>query len=154
MKTPGIDLTDLDAFQRGEHHEMFRRLRAEEPVAWHELPNAKGFWNVVTHPDVTLVNRDSALYSSEAQDVVGFYNHDELAANAGDLRGVMLLVTDPPKHTRYRKLVNKGFTPRMINLLEQYLTHRSTLDRRRGHRTGQLRLRRGPRRRAAAAGDR
>jgi cholest-4-en-3-one 26-monooxygenase len=127
VKTPGIDLTDLDAFQRGEHHEMFRRLRAEEPVAWHELPNAKGFWNVVTHPDVTLVNRDSALYSSEAQDVVGFYNHDELAANAGDLRGVMLLVTDPPKHTRYRKLVNKGFTPRMINLLEQYLTHRSTL---------------------------
>ncbi len=127
MKTPGIDLTDLDAFQRGEHHEMFRRLRAEEPVAWHELPDAKGFWNVVTHPDVTLVNRDSALYSSEAQDVVGFYNHDELAANAGDLRGVMLLVTDPPKHTRYRKLVNKGFTPRMINLLEQYLTHRSTL---------------------------
>ena len=127
MKTSGIDLTDLDAFQRGEHHEMFRRLRAEEPVAWHELPDAKGFWNVVTHPDVTLVNRDSALFSSEAQDVVGFYNHDELEASAGDLRGVMLLVTDPPKHTRYRKLVNKGFTPRMINLLEQYLTHRSTL---------------------------
>ena len=39
----------------------------------------------------------------------------------------MLLETDPPKHTRYRKLVNKGFTPRMIGLLEQYLTHRSTL---------------------------
>jgi cholest-4-en-3-one 26-monooxygenase len=38
----------------------------------------------------------------------------------------MLLVTDPPKHTRYRKLVNKGFTPRMIGLLEQYLEHRTT----------------------------
>jgi cholest-4-en-3-one 26-monooxygenase len=127
VKTPGIDLTDLDRFQRGEHHEMFRRLRAEEPVAWHELPDAKGFWNVVTHPDVTLVNRDSALFSSEAQNVTGFYNHDELPATAGDLRGVMLLVTDPPKHTRYRKLVNKGFTPRMIGLLEQYLKHRTTL---------------------------
>ncbi len=127
MKTPGIDLTDLDRFQRGEHHEMFRRLRAEEPVAWHDLPDAKGFWNVVTHPDVTLVNRDSGLFSSEKENVVGFYNPDELPEQGGDLRGVMLLVTDPPKHTRYRKLVNKGFTPRMIGLLEQYLSHRTTV---------------------------
>jgi cholest-4-en-3-one 26-monooxygenase len=127
VKTPGIDLTDLDGFQRGEHHEWFKRLRAEEPVAWHDLPDAKGFWNVVTHPDVLTVNRDSALFSSEKQNVTGFYDHDELPAQAGDLRGVMLLVTDPPKHTRYRKLVNKGFTPRMIGLLEQYLEHRTTL---------------------------
>jgi cholest-4-en-3-one 26-monooxygenase len=34
---------------------------------------------------------------------------------------------DPPKHTRYRLLVQKGFTPRMIALLEQYLTHRAIL---------------------------
>ena len=127
MKTPGIDLTDLDAFQRGEHHEMFRRLRAEEPVSWHELPDGKGFWNVVTHADVTRVNRDSALFSSELEGVNGFYNVGERAASAGELRGLMLLETDPPKHTRYRKLVNKGFTPRMIGLLEQYLTHRTTL---------------------------
>jgi cholest-4-en-3-one 26-monooxygenase len=39
----------------------------------------------------------------------------------------MLLYTDPPKHTRYRKLVNKGFTPRMIGMLEKYLAHRTTL---------------------------
>ena len=25
---------------------------------------------------------------------------------------------DPPEHTRYRKLVNRGFTPRLINALE------------------------------------
>ncbi len=126
MKTPGIDLTDLDRFQRGEHHEMFRRLRAEEPVAWHDLPDGKGFWNLVTHPDVLRVNRDSALFSSEREGVVGFYNPDELPPQAADQRGVMLLFTDPPKHTRYRKLVNKGFTPRMIGVLEKYLEHRTT----------------------------
>ena len=38
-----------------------------------------------------------------------------------------MLTTDPPKHTRYRKLVNRGFTPRMIGLLEKYLRHRTTL---------------------------
>jgi cholest-4-en-3-one 26-monooxygenase len=44
-----------------------------------------------------------------------------------DTRGVMMINMDPPKHTRYRLLVNKGFTPRMIGLLEQYLRHRSTV---------------------------
>ena len=39
----------------------------------------------------------------------------------------MMLTTDPPKHTRYRRLVNKGFTPRMIGLIEQYLRHRAIL---------------------------
>ena len=38
-----------------------------------------------------------------------------------------MLDMDPPKHTRYRLLVNKGFTPRMIGLLEQALQHRATL---------------------------
>jgi cholest-4-en-3-one 26-monooxygenase len=33
----------------------------------------------------------------------------------------MMLTMDPPEHTRYRKLVNKGFTPRMIGLLESHI---------------------------------
>jgi cholest-4-en-3-one 26-monooxygenase len=39
----------------------------------------------------------------------------------------MMLYTDSPKHTRYRLLVSKGFTPRMIGLIEQYLKHRAVL---------------------------
>ncbi len=31
----------------------------------------------------------------------------------------MMLNMDPPLHTRYRRLVNKGFTPRTIAALEQ-----------------------------------
>jgi cholest-4-en-3-one 26-monooxygenase len=38
----------------------------------------------------------------------------------------MMLYMDPPRHTRYRLLVNKGFTPRMIGLLEQHLAHKAT----------------------------
>ncbi len=39
---PGIDLLDLDRFQRLEHHEMFKRLREEAPVYWHEHPKGAG----------------------------------------------------------------------------------------------------------------
>ncbi len=37
----------------------------------------------------------------------------------------MMLNMDPPLHTRYRRLVNKGFTPRMVRDLEEYI-HRAT----------------------------
>jgi cholest-4-en-3-one 26-monooxygenase len=38
----------------------------------------------------------------------------------------ILLLTDPPKHTRHRMLVNKGFTPRAMRLLEQRIGQLST----------------------------
>ncbi len=123
MTTSTIDLLDLDRFQRLEHHEMFTRLRAEDPVSWHEERDGAGFWNVVRHEDVITVSRDSELYSSER----GGVSIIDPEGAGFDTRGVMMLYTDPPKHTRYRLLVNKGFTPRMIGLLEQYLRHRSQL---------------------------
>ena len=124
MTTTTIDLLDLDRFQRLEHHEMFTRLRAEDPVSWHDEPGGAGFWNVVCHDDVLTVSRDSELYSSERG---GVSIMDPEGQGGFDTRGLMMLYTDPPRHTRYRLLVNKGFTPRMIGLLEQYLRHRSRL---------------------------
>lgn len=128
MALEGIDLLDLDRFQRLEHYEMFDRLRAESPVSWHEYPNAKGFWNVVQHQDLVQVNRDTGLYSSETGGI-SILTPDEFPGegNGQDPRGLMMLYMDPPKHTRYRLLVNKGFTPRMIGLIEKYLEHRAVL---------------------------
>src|SRR5688572_18139366 len=127
MALPGIDLLDLDRFQKLQHHEMFKKLRAEDPVSWHDLPGGKGFWNVVRHADLIAINRDTATYSSEAGGV-SILDPGEFGEQGGvDPRGVMMLYMDPPKHTRYRLLVNKGFTPRMIGLLEKYLKHRAVL---------------------------
>src|SRR5262245_15080921 len=38
-----------------------------------------------------------------------------------EMAGNMMLFMDPPNHTRYRKLVNRGFTPRMIAALEPHV---------------------------------
>ena len=45
--------------------------------------------------------------------------------------GLLMVSTDPPQHTRYRKLVNSGFTPRMIRRLEDALRDKTNhiLDR-------------------------
>jgi len=124
MGTTEIDLLDMDRFQRLEHHEMFRRLRAEQPVSWHDVPGGQGFWSFVKHADVVEINRDAERFSSER---AGVTLQDPEDIGGFDMRGVMMLETDPPRHTRYRLLVNKGFTPRMIGVLEQYLRNRATL---------------------------
>jgi cholest-4-en-3-one 26-monooxygenase len=126
-----IDLLDADAFMRMEHHEWFKRLRDEAPVFWFEDSPGEGFWNVVKHEDVVTVNRDSGLFSSERGGTQIFSRRraEEQGIDleqANTTRGVIMLEMDPPKHTRYRLLVNKGFTPRMVGLLEQALRTRAT----------------------------
>jgi cholest-4-en-3-one 26-monooxygenase len=66
------------------------------------------------------VNREFDRFSSAARGSLPFeMGEDELAQQR-----LMMLNMDPPLHTRYRRLVNKGFTPRMVRDLEQSI-HRS-----------------------------
>ncbi len=127
MPLDGIDLNDPDAFRRGDHHDMFRRLRAEAPISWHDHPEGRGYWALVKHDDVVAVNRDATTWSSEIGGVSILDPGETTRGSGSDPRGVMMNYTDAPKHTRYRLLVNKGFTPRMVGLLEQYFAHRSTV---------------------------
>ena len=127
----GIDLNDAQRFVRCEHHEMFTKLRAESPLYWQEDEfKGGGYWNVVKHADLIDVNRDTETFSSEVGGTMimsGQFPVGEDPDALMDTRGVLMLDMDPPKHTRYRLLVNKGFTPRMIGLIEQALGHRATL---------------------------
>ncbi len=125
MELADIDLLDLDRFVRGEHHEMFRVLRDQAPVHWHDEPDGSGFWSITKLRDLQDVNRDVDTFSSELGGTQRFDIEGEDAVF--DTRGNMLVDTDPPKHTRYRRIVNKGFTPRMIGLLEEHLQYRAEL---------------------------
>jgi len=117
-----VDLLDPDVFRMGRHPEMFRLLRAEDPVHWTDEPDGSGFWSITRHADLIEVNREPQLFSSA---VHGISIPD--IGPEGDMVREMMLYMDPPRHTRYRRLVNKGFTPRMIGLLETGLRTKSEL---------------------------
>jgi len=129
MDLDDVDLFDLDAFQREEHHAMFKVLRAQDPVHHSLSPNGTPLWHLTKLDDVREVNRDPGLFSSEV-DGVTLHNAMREESDGEDMgaamNGHMMLTTDPPKHTRYRRLVSKGFTPRMINRLEELLAWRSS----------------------------
>lgn len=125
MQIEDIDLVDPDNFVSGRHHEMFKLLRAEDPVHWTEPEGEVPFWSITKLRDLQTVNRDTETFSSET----GGTQRIDIASidPTFDTRGSMLIDTDPPKHTRYRRIVNKGFTPRMIGLLETHLLYRAEL---------------------------
>ena len=127
MQLDEVNLLDADRFVRMEHHDMFRVLRQQAPVFWQDDGQGGGFWNVVKHADLRDVNRNTELFSSERGGISIFDADDRDDEATVDQRGLNMIYTDPPKHTRYRRLVSKGFTPRMIGLLEQFLEYRGRL---------------------------
>ncbi len=118
-------LKNPDVYRRMEHHDLFTQLRAEDPVHWTEEEDGPGFWSITKHADLRLINRDAEGFSSEEKGV--YLMEPDGFADGYDMRGKIMLLTDPPKHTRYRLLVNKGFTPRMVGMIEQHLQFRSEL---------------------------
>ena len=115
----GIDLTDPAVFAERVPHEWFAYLRRNHPVWWHEEKDGPGFWAVTRYEECTQVNRDHEHFSSHAKATYIW----ELAEDALAQQQLVMLNMDPPLHTRYRRLVNKGFTPRMVAQLHERIHH-------------------------------
>jgi cholest-4-en-3-one 26-monooxygenase len=118
-----INLLNRDRFTEGVPHDWFTYLRANAPVYKHPEPNGPGFWVITKHADVTFVGKDGRTFSSDQANggvvqIEDVLNQDNERFTEG---GKLMLTTDPPEHTRYRKLVNHGFTPRMINRMEEHI---------------------------------
>ena len=123
-----VDLTDMDMFAVREPYEVYDELRAHSPIwrhpatATHEEP----FWLVTSHDLITKAHRMGPVLSHQTgpgRDGAGGITLSDVEMGPG----IMMIMTDPPDHTRYRKLVSKGFTPRMVRKLEDWLRVRSHL---------------------------
>jgi len=121
MELSDIDLLDRDAFTNGVPHDWFTYLRHNAPVYKHPEPNGPGFWVITKYDDVVAFGRDGVTYSSDQRrgGVVGLEENPDFQ-DFGD-GGRLMLTMDPPDHTRYRKLVNRGFTPRQMRMLEPHI---------------------------------
>ncbi len=85
-------------------------------MVWQPEPlGGPGYWAVTRYHDCVAVNRDFEVFSSARKAVfIWDFPPEDLAQQQ-----LMMLNMDPPLHTRYRRLVNKGFTPRMVARLEE-----------------------------------
>jgi cytochrome P450 len=119
MKLSEVNLLDLDLFVSGDPHAAFGLLRHEAPVYWHERQNGRGFWAVTRYHDSLRVYHDPQTYSSERGISLTFDN--VMPEQAGS--GMMMILTDPPRHHRIRQVVSPRFTPRAITTWEPEVRH-------------------------------
>ncbi len=95
---------------------MYRALRDNDPV--HRVVPANkpedDYYVLTRHADIWAAARDHETFSSA----------QGLTVNYGDLEMIGLkdnppmVMTDPPVHTEFRKLVARGFTPRQVEAVE------------------------------------
>ena len=109
-----VDLTDLGVWEEGVPYSWLTLLRREAPLFWQPEADGRGFWVFTRYDDIVQVSKDWETYSSET----GGTSLEDLTPEEVEARKSML-DTDPPAHTRLRALVNKGFTPRVVNTYEE-----------------------------------
>ena len=98
------DLTGVlfsDGFLANEPHPHLARLRADAPIAFDAV---QGVWVLSRYAEVQAASRDPATFCSGKGILLS-----EIGVSYDTPPTIMH--TDPPDHTRYRKLVQPGFSP-------------------------------------------
>ena len=96
------------------------RLRDEDPVSHHDHPGwERGYWVVTRHGDVQRVSRDWTAFRNAPNPFLP----DTAEFDDGGT-SLLLISLDPPEHTKLRKIISSGFTPRRINDLAGHVKAR------------------------------
>jgi len=121
MELADVDLVNPDRYVDGIPHDALAVLRRESPVHRHAEPDGPGFWAVTRHADVVHVSKNPELFSSAA---MGTSLFDVPETEMIWLRS-LLINMDPPQHHKFRRLIQKRFTPRRIQGMEPRIRERT-----------------------------
>jgi cholest-4-en-3-one 26-monooxygenase len=127
---PGFDFTDPDIYAQRLPTEELAELRRAAPIWWNEQPpdvggfGDGGFWVVSKHRDVREVSLRSDVFSSAKKSIVPRY---KVAGGGGQIEAgaLSMIMMDDPEHTRLRKIISRGFTPRAVERLRAELNERA-----------------------------
>ncbi|MEU4812870.1 cytochrome P450 [Nocardia fluminea] len=127
----GFDFTDPALWESRNPVQEFAELRRTAPVWWNAQTDAQsggfrdgGYWVITKHEDIKEISRNPELFSSQRKGSV-IRLPGEVTPEQIELTGALLLNMDPPKHTKIRRIISKGFTPRAVEGLRAALADRA-----------------------------
>ena len=100
--------------EQGYPHELWRHLRASDPV--HHVTDWPGepYWAITRHEDIVAISRQPEIFQNGPRLIMSVdQGFDE------ELPVRMLLNMDPPEHQEFRGLLSKRFTPRALERIRQ-----------------------------------
>jgi cytochrome P450 len=109
-----------------EREGAFATLRRERPISFHEeldtgfFPKGPGFWSLTKHADILLASRQPELFCSGKGSNIG-----DLPEPFLEFFGSMINMDDP-RHARLRRIVSRGFTPRMVQRVDDQVQEVAT----------------------------
>lgn len=103
-----------------DSHDYWTRLRAEDPVHWDESQKA---WLLTRYEDVVDGFMDPRLSSDRIRPLLHVLSPErrERLGPMLEIMGDWLSVTDPPVHTRLRKLANSAFRGQQIARMMEWM---------------------------------
>jgi len=110
MTVSTLSYSPYDYAIHEDPYPTYARLRAEAPLYRNDELD---FWALSKHAEVTAAFRDSHTFSSSHG-----VSLEPMAWGPHAHRTMSFLAMDPPRHTRMRGLVSRGFTPRRVVDLE------------------------------------
>jgi cytochrome P450 len=130
MELPKVPLAEINLsnpeFWAKDHayrHGAFKTLRDESPYQFFEewefenspIPRGPGYFALTRYEDIWHVSRHPEIFCSGKGTNIG-----DLTVELNEFFGSMINMDDP-KHFRLRSIVSKGFTPKEINRVENYV---------------------------------
>ena len=128
--SPDFDFLDATLNLERLPVEELAQLRKSEPIHWVDVPGGtggfgdKGYWIVTKHADVKEVSKRNDIFGSSPDGAIPTWPQG-MTRDAIDLQKAVLLNMDAPQHTRLRKIISRGFTPRAVGRLEEELRARA-----------------------------
>ena len=126
----GFDFTDPDMWADRVPIEEFAALRETAPVWWCPQPAGRsgfddgGYWVVSRLADIKEISKHPELFSTWENTAIIRFN-PEITRDEIEMQRMILINMDPPQHTKVRRIISKGFTPRAVEGLRAALTERA-----------------------------
>ena len=125
---PGFDFSNPDVWAERVPVAEIDELRRAAPVWWNaqtegaEAFGDQGYWLLTRHRDVREVSLRDDLFSSAANCIVPRYPDEEAGRGQIQAGRFSMINMDAPQHTRMRKIIARGFTPRAVERLRDGLS--------------------------------
>ncbi|MEE4350393.1 MAG: cytochrome P450 [Pacificimonas sp.] len=123
FSTDGIDnrIVNPDVMADPEAiHEVYRRLRAEDPLHWTQPAGFRPFWSVTKHADIRTISKANDRFINSERTYLAPIENEEFILNmTGDSHLFRTLVDlDDPLHRKIRMVTNEWFQPKNLRSLE------------------------------------